>query len=306
MISLSQPAYLLIGGLVLLPYLVCRRRAWLYSCVQLFQGTRRLSLPLAVTYGLTGLGVILLLVALAKPQKGTEYLAETVVTRDILLTLDLSLSMEGFLEWESGKVPPTKLELIQGAALKFVKTHQRDRLGLIVFGDDAFGVWPLSVDSSMIQKRLEKLASLLPPALRGTHVAKALDKSLDHFAHFDHDSTKILLLLTDGLDSIEPNVEERLIKRLKQSKISLYVLGMQLNDSTSIVKLARQVEGGYFNINNADELTEALRDIDRLERSQVTVNRQVDNEDLFAYFASSGLVVLLLSTMATSAWVWEV
>jgi Ca-activated chloride channel family protein len=306
MISLGQPAYLLIGGLLLLPYLVCRRRAWFYSCVQLFQGTRRVSLPVVITSGLTGLGILLLLVALGKPQKGTEYLSETVATRDILLTLDLSLSMEGFLEWESGKVPPTKLELIQDAALQFVKTHQSDRLGLIVFGDDAFGVWPLSLDNAMMQKRLEKLASLLPPALRGTHVAKALDKSLDHFAHFDHDATRILLLLTDGLDSIEPKVEEQLIRRLKQSKVSLYVLGMQLNDSTSIVKLARQVEGGYFNINNADELAKALRDIDRLERSPVTVNRRVDNEDLFAYFASSGLVLLLLSTMATSAWVWEV
>ncbi len=166
---------------------------------------------------------------------------------------------------------------------------------LIVFGDDAFGVWPLSVDSAVLQQRLERLHTLLPPALRGTHVAKALTRSLDHFAEMEQADSKILLVLTDGLDSIEPAVAEQLVQRLTHSRIKLYVLGMQLNESTSIVKLARRVEGGYFNINNADELAQALRAIDQQERS-----------DLYPYLVLPAVGLLLISTVCRSTWVWEV
>ena len=81
---------------------------------------------------------------------------------------------------------------------------------------------------------------------------------------------------------------------------------MQLNENTSIVKLVRQLKGGYFNINNADELAQALKAIDQQERSQVTVNRATQNQDLYLYFALPGVGLLLLSTVCRSTWVWDV
>jgi Ca-activated chloride channel family protein len=305
MISLAQPGFLLVSALLLLPYVLTRRRAWQYSSLQLFQGAKHIGLATWLVYGLSFVGISLLVLAFARPQKGTVHTRDVLEVRDILLTLDLSLSMEGFLDWQSGQVPPTKLELIQEAALKFVQQHQHDRLGLIVFGDDAFGVWPLSEDSAMLQQRLQRLHTLLPPALRGTHMAKAVEKSLDHFDEFDHTGTKILLLLTDGLDSIEPAVEARLMQRLKRSEVKLYVLGMQLDDTTSIVRLAQRVAGGYFNINNADELGKALRDIDQQETSKVTLSRRTERHDLYPFFASTSLLALFLSTFLKSTWVWE-
>lgn len=304
--SLAHPAYLLVGTLLLVPYVMRRRRAWQFSYVRLLQSAQHRSLATWLVAGLTGLGCTLLLIALAKPLKGNERTEQLVEKRDILLTLDLSLSMEAFVEWRGSGTPLTRLELVREATLQFVRQHQHDRLGLIVFGDDAFGVWPLSTDSTVLQQRLQHLDTLLPAALRGTHVAKGVEKSLAHFEEMEHTDSKILLLLTDGLDTLESAVVERLVQRLTHSKVKLYVLGMGLDESTSIVQLARRVQGGYFNINNAEELTKALQDIDQQERSQILVSRETESQDLYPFFALPGLAMLLLGTFVKATWVWEV
>jgi Ca-activated chloride channel family protein len=279
---------------------------WQYSNARLLRNAGRRDILSTCLSVVTWLALGLLLIGLAKPLKGLEHVKEQLKARDVLLTLDLSLSMEGFLDWNGKDMPPTKLELIRDAALEFVRQHEHDRLGLIVFGDDAFGVWPLSMDRQILSRRLEQLDSLLPPALRGTHVAKAVDRSLDHFDEMEQSDSKILMLLTDGLDSIAPEIADQLVRRLEQHRIKLYVLGMQLSESTSIVTLARRVEGGYYNINNAEELAQALRDIDEQEASSITINRATESQDLYPYFVFPGLVLLVISSVVRSTWVWDV
>ncbi|WP_089942744.1 vWA domain-containing protein [Candidatus Entotheonella palauensis] len=306
MYSLAQPGFLALGAVLLLPGLLRYRRVWQYSNARLLRNAGQRDLLSICLNAVTWIALGLLLIGLAKPLKGLEHVQEHLEARDVLLTLDLSLSMEGFLDWDGKDMPPTKLELIRDAALEFVRQHEHDRLGLIVFGDDAFGVWPLSIDRHILERRLERLDSLLPPALRGTHVAKAVERSLDHFDEMQQSDSKILMLLTDGLDSIAPEVADRLVRRLEQHRIKLYVLGMQLSESTSIVTLARQVEGGYYNINNAEELAQALRDIDEQEASSITINRATESRDLYPYFVLPGLILLLMSSVVRSAWVWDV
>jgi Ca-activated chloride channel family protein len=305
-ISLAHPAYLLVGAFFLVPYAIRRQRALQFSCVRLLHSAQHRNLVTRLVTGLIGLGCVLLLIALARPLKGSEHTQQLVEKRNILLTLDLSLSMEGYLEWRGAGTPPTKLELVRDAALKFVRQQQHDRLGLIVFGDDAFGVWPLSTDSTVMQQRLQRLDALLPAALRGTYVARAVEKSLDHFAEMEDSASKILLLLTDGLDTIEAAVVERLAQRLTHGEVKLYVLGMGLDESTSIVQLARRVQGEYFNINNAEELTKALQDIDQQARAKILLNRETESQELYPFFALPGLVMLLLGTLVKATWVWEV
>jgi len=306
MYSLAQPGFLALGAVLLLPGLLRHRRVWQYSNTRLLHNAGRRDLLSICLHTVTWLALGLLLIGLAKPLKGLEHVQEHFEARDVLLALDLSLSMEGFLEWDGQEMPPTKLELIRDAALEFVRHHEHDRLGLIVFGDDAFGVWPLSMDHEILERRLERLDSLLPPALRGTHVARAVERSLDHFDEMEQSHSKVLMLLTDGLDSIAPEVADQLVRRLEQHDIKLYVLGMQLSGSTSIVTLAHRVKGGYYNINNAEELAKALRDIDEQEASSITVNRATESKELYSYFVLPGLILLSMSSVVRSAWVWDV
>jgi Ca-activated chloride channel family protein len=306
MIRLMHPALLMIGVLFLLPYLLRPRRAWKYSSLQLLPAGKQMGIEFLLTAGMTIGALVLLLIALARPQKILAQVQRGLDARDIVLTLDLSLSMEGYIPTDAGaQQPRKKLDVVQQAALAFVKRHQRDRLGLIVFGDQAFGAWPLSTDTTTLLQRLQRLDSLLPAELRGTHVENALLKSLDHMQELGQAQTKMVVMLTDGLDTIGAEAEERLLRRLRTQDTKLYVLGLQLPDDSSIVHLTRRAQGRYYDVNRAEELEQALQDVERLERSRITMSHNTAYRELFQLFAFPGLILLLGSTICKSVWVLE-
>jgi Ca-activated chloride channel family protein len=307
MINLAHPALLAIAGLLLLPYLLRPRRAWQYSSLQLLPASKCVGFAFLLTIGITCGALTLLLIALARPQQTITHRQQSVDARDIVLTLDLSLSMEGYLFSNNAELRQLrKLDLMQRATLTFVKRHRGDRLGLIVFGDEAFGAWPLSTDSRTLEQRLPQLDTLLPTQLRGTHIEKALAKSLDHLHELGQASTRMVVLFTDGLDTIEAGKADRLVQRLRQENIKLYLLGIQLNDKSSIVSLTRRAQGRYFEINQAEELESALQEIEQLEKSSVREAQHTEIEELYQRFALPGLVLLLASTVCKSIWVLEV
>jgi hypothetical protein len=326
MIHLAHPAYLTVGFLLCLPYLLRPTRAWQFSSLQLLPTRRR---PGFMTIAMAGLSVItlgLLLVALSRPQKPAPQAQAPLQARDIILTLDLSLSMEGHIPThqegvrqqskpampgylpgrQEGMRHERKLDIVQRAALEFAQGHPDDRLALIVFGDEAFGVWPLSTDNRTLLRRLQHLDNLIPAQLRGTHVEKALVKSLEHMEELGQASSKIILLLTDGLDTIDANKAEQIIQRLQRDKIKLYVLGMQLNENSSVVRLVRRVQGGYYPIDKADEMDRALQEIEQLEKSTVSASQEAEFEELYRSFTFPGLLLLLLARLCKSVWVMEV
>jgi len=307
MIRLAHPALLTLGLLFILLLLFRQRRAWNYSSLRLLPPRQHISLAPWCTTGLAVAAVLLLLLALARPQQTTTLPQRAIVARDIVLTLDLSLSMEAYIP-KHGELMPSfrRLTLAQQAAQDFVKGHQEDRLALIVFGDEAFGAWPLSLDSTTLQRRLEQVDTLLPAQLRGTHVEKALVKSLDHMQELGQAATRIIVLLTDGLDAIPSARVEHILQRLQREKVTLYVLGIQIKDDSSVAMLARRAQGRYFAIDQAEEMDLAFAEIERLEKSRVLVTQGTTSKELYAFFAVPGMVLLLALTVCKSVWVVEV
>jgi Ca-activated chloride channel family protein len=215
--------------------------------------------------------------------------------------------MEGHIPTRAGNRHQRKLDLAQRAAIEFVQRHSSDRLALVVFGDEAFGVWPLSTDSTTLLRRLHHLDTLLPAQLRGTHIEKALLKSLAHMQELGQSASKIIVLLTDGLDTIEPSKAEYILRRLQRDNITLYVLGIQLHDNSSAVSLARRAAGGYYAIDKAEEMDRALAEIERLEKTSLSLaSASTDKKDVYHYFAFPGLLLLLLTMVCKSMWVLDV
>ena len=306
MMHLTHPELLLIGGLLVIPYLVRPRRAWQYASLQLLPPQAGIGLTTLLTRALVGSAFLLLLVALANPQRTTTHSTETIQARDIVLALDLSLSMEGYLPSAEARRPQRKLDVIQQAALTFVEQHDHDRIGLLVFGDEAFGAWPLSTDTTTLRTRLQHLKTLLPSSLRGTNVGKALVQSLDHTQDRGQAKTKLLILLTDGLDTIAPEVAADILQRLRHQNVTLYVLGIELSDTASIVHLSRQARGRYFDIGQADDLAAAFQAVDQLAASRVVVTRELEPELLYRFFALPGLLLLLTAMACKALWVVEI
>ena len=102
------------------------------------------------------LGVILLIVALAQPQAGrkqTEVLSEGV---DIILTIDTSGSMHALDFTVDGK-RANRLMAIKDVVSDFIKKRPGDRLGMVVFGEEAFTQAPLTLDHDLLETLLDRL-----------------------------------------------------------------------------------------------------------------------------------------------------
>ncbi|ETW95853.1 MAG: hypothetical protein ETSY1_28925 [Candidatus Entotheonella factor] len=306
MMQLTHPAWLLIGILLIAPYFVRPRRAWQYASLQLLPAQTHLGWTTWLTMALMGSAFLLLLLALANPQKTAMHSTETVQARDIVLTLDLSLSMESRLPSSEQLDLQNKLDLIQQASLRFVEQSQRDRIGLLVFGDDAFGAWPLSLDTTTLRVRLQHLGMLIPVSLRGTNVGKALVKSLDHMQERGQAQTKVIIILTDGLDTIAPEMAEAILQRLRDQNVELYVLGIALSPTASIIQLSQQAQGQYFDISKADDLDAAFQSINQLTASRVLVAQELEPELLYPFFLIPGLLLLLTSMVCKTFWVLEI
>jgi Ca-activated chloride channel homolog len=304
--SLAHPACLTIGLLLCLPYVLRPQRAWQYSSLGILPPNTRLDVIGVSTAGITVLALMLLLLALGRPQQPLAQPQQQLQARDIIVTLDLSLSMEGHIPTQTGGRYQRKLDLAQRAAIEFVQRHNSDRLALVVFGDEAFGVWPLSTDSTTLLRRLQHLDTLLPAQLRGTHIEKALLKSLAHMQELGQSQSKIILLLTDGLDTIEPSKAAYILQRLHRDNITLHVLGIQLHDNSSVVSLARRAPGGYYAIDKVEEMDRALAEIEQREKTPISLATAPAYKDVYHYFAFPGLLLLLLAMVCKSMWVLDV
>ncbi|RAP36841.1 aerotolerance regulator BatA, partial [Candidatus Marinamargulisbacteria bacterium SCGC AAA071-K20] len=134
--------------------------------------------------------LILLIVALARPQ---AVLVERQVSSegiDILLALDVSRSMAA----EDFK-PDNRLEVAKITIKDFIEQRETDRVGLVVFGGDAFTQCPLTLDYSILLNLLSKVK--LDMAGDGTAVGMAIATALNRLKD-SKSKSKIMILLTDG------------------------------------------------------------------------------------------------------------
>ncbi len=102
------------------------------------------------------LAIIFFIVAFARPQEGrkkTEILSQGV---DIVLAIDTSGSMQA-LDFEKNKTQVTRLSVVKDVVAEFVKHREMDRIGMVVFGANAFTQCPLTLDQSILLSFLDKL-----------------------------------------------------------------------------------------------------------------------------------------------------
>lgn len=284
---LADPLLLLLG-LLFLPALVARARPHLgYSDLDLFGDAGRAPWWARLPGWATGLGIALLLVALARPQWGLAVETERFQARDILLVIDRSGSMRAGVTGGGGP----RIDLARDAALRFVERRQGDRVGLLVFGGETYGSWPLSRDLAVVRDKIR----VAEPDLGSTDLAKPFAKALAHFAEFGQSETRVIILVTDGEAPIPADLRRKIQTELAARAIHVYLLGIDLQDSADVVDLVRQSGGRVFHVSRAEGFSGGFREIDRLEPSLVVVEKRITHRDLYPAFALGGLGFLSLA-----------
>ena len=147
---------------------------------------RLISAPRALRLG----AVALVALALARPQTTSPDKDVEVEGIDIVLALDLSNSME------EADVVPNRIEAAKQVLDDFVKRRRNDRIGLVVFGREAFTHCPPTLDYSALRSMISELHIGVVDG-RGTAIGNALGVALNRLRRSDAQS-KVIILLTDG------------------------------------------------------------------------------------------------------------
>ncbi|HVU37100.1 MAG TPA: VWA domain-containing protein [Opitutales bacterium] len=209
-----------LGGLLALFYTTSRARAQLLGR---FAATRLLpnlltsySPALRITKNcFIALGVLLVVVALARPQWGYDWQENRARGVDVVFVLDTSRSML------TPDVPPSRLERAKLAIYDLVQKMPGNRVGLVAFAGDAFLQCPLTLDYDGFRQSLAAVDTNTI-ARGGTDIAAGLDAAAT--ALEKSGNHKIIVLLTDGEDLEGGAIEEA--KTLAEQGVTIYTVGV--------------------------------------------------------------------------------
>lgn len=239
----------------------------------------------AVKSGRTILGAILLalmwlslITAAARPQTFDEPLGVPITGRDLMLCIDISGSMNE-TDLYSGNSQATRMSVVKYVARDFVARRTGDRIGLIMFGSQAYVQSPLTHDHETVQHFLDEARVGL--AGRSTAIGDAIGLGVKRLRERPAES-RVLVLLTDGENSegaIDPleaarlaadnNIRVHTIGVGSESAGSLIsrTLGMRNSelDEETLKSIAAQTGGQYFRARDQRELEQIYRAIDKLE-----------------------------------------
>ncbi len=248
----------------------------------------------------------MLVVALARPQVGQ---AETVLPGqgvDIALVLDLSGSMAA-----SSLSTGSRLQVAQRVLTDFIEDREDDRIGLVIFRQEALVLSPLTLDYDALAQLVDQASSVpLPDGTAiGVGLASAIDLLRDSRAR-----SRVAILLTDGentLGSIEPLAAARIAEALgvRVHTIGVIALGSRMAgtlnvNETALREIADVTGGQYFPAESEQALEAIYASIDRLETSRIGRPQFAAYDELAVYFLAAALSLLAMELGLRST-VWR-
>ncbi|MEW5957741.1 MAG: VWA domain-containing protein [Chloroflexota bacterium] len=265
----------------------------------------RLALPV-----LRYLGLVLLILAVARPQSGNAreiILGEGI---DIAIVLDISGSMAA-LDFE-----PNRLGAAKQVITDFINQRQYDRIGLVIFATEAFSQVPPTLDYNVLRHILDQTQVSWDIGLdSGTAIGLGLANGANMLRDSDADS-RVIVLLTDGANNsgqIDPLTAAEIAKALD---IRVYTIGaarpgpaalpfpdghIEYRDSEIDEETLRQIAaitgGLYFRAEDAAGLQEIYDTINQLERSKVEVRTYTRYRELAAWIILPAALALILEML---------
>lgn len=255
---------------------------------------------------------LFLVIALARPQMDGQMIDSGQMGRDIMMTIDLSKSMDA-VDFTKNGFHLTRIEILKGVVKDFVSEREGDRIGMVVFGQQALTLAPLTVDHSAIQSTISSLKTEMVGA--ATAIGDGIVVALKRFQKIQGKS-KVMLLVSDGKDNYSTVKPTKAAEIAKSMGIKIYVIGigkqgkadvevdgpygkilvpMDLEyDEAQLMEIANVTGGKYFNAQTTERLNEIYNEINQVElRKDKGVANYVYQEK-YQVFLSVGLIMMIL------------
>ncbi len=284
MFEFAAPLWLLALPLALVPLL-----AWARPHALRFPGSGAAASPLAsIVIGTTiipalleGLAIAFAVVALARPQHIEHETVRDSEGLDILLAIDTSGSMRS-PDMGRGLSPMSRLDAAKQVMKRFVEARQDDRLGLLVFGEEAFVQVPPTLDSAALVDFIGDL-QLGMAGPNATAVGDAIAVGVKRLKDLKAPS-KLMILVTDGKSNAGTVQPMDAAAAAKALGVKIYTIGVgtsQIDDRT-LSAVASTTGGKYYPASNLSELGQVYADIDKNEKTTAQVHEYVHRDELYA------------------------
>ena len=278
------------------------------ALARLSEGGHRLAghIPLILRTGC----LALLVLAAARPQLYNVSRDLNSSGVDIMLCLDTSGSMQA-LDFTIDKEPVSRLAAVKKVVLDFIEKRDMDRIGLVVFGTQAFTQAPLTLDKGLLMDLVKRMQ--IGMAGDQTAIGDAIAIGGKRLKDLQAES-KILILLTDGRQTTEGLTPSNAAEAVQTLGIKIYTIGVggiepapfpvrtpfgtkivrqkvDLDEKT-LMEVADIGNGQYFRAADTDRLQEIYRIIDEQEKTEIKVKEFFHFKELYPFFLIPALLLL--------------
>lgn len=255
---------------------------------------------------------ILLVIALSRPQEIKKSIETETNARDIILTLDLSGSMEA-LDFFIDHQRVSRLDALKKVVKEFIEKRKGDRIGLVVFGENAFTRSPLTRDTLALQSFVDGLE--VGMAGDSTSIGEGIAVSLKKLNEIDQNS-KVIILVTDGKNQSGNVSPLEAAKVAKEMGVKIHCIGIGQSgkapfpvkdqfgrdriayynfdyDGETLKKIAEETKSYYFNAKDTESLENVYSEIDKLETRTSSERQFVDITEKYDLFLEIALYLLI-------------
>jgi len=254
--------------------------------------------------------LVLLVLAAARPQfynVSREIRSSGV---DIMLCLDTSGSMRA-LDFKIDDEPVSRLTAVKKVVSDFIKKRKTDRIGMVVFGEEAFTQSPLTMDKGLLLGLVEKME--IGMAGDRTAIGSAIAIGGKRLKDLKTKS-RILILLTDGRNNAGDIAPDAAAEAVRALGVKIYSIGVGGKgpapfrvksffgtrivhqrvdlDETTLKKVASLGRGKYFRAADSKSLSEIYDIIDKEEKTEIKVKEFFHFKELYRFFLIPALFFL--------------
>ncbi len=282
-----------------LPKKISRNNPWIYLRL--------------IPTGFFFITLILIVIALGRPQRSNERVEQYTEGIDIILVIDISESMD------LQDFTPNRLEASKKTAIDFINGRFGDRIGMVVFAGEAYSLAPLTNDYELLSDLISEISFDMMEA-KGTAIGSAIASATNRMKDAES-ASKVLILLSDG-ESNAGNVDPLFAAQLASAlDIRIYTIAVGKDgmvpygtdffgrpqmvesylDETTLREIAKIGNGQFFRASDGGTLQTIFDEINTLEKTEILENRYKETSDYYRIYLFWAMLFFFLWMLAKSS-----
>ncbi len=256
------------------------------------------------------ISIILITIAIARPQASNSWRTESTEGIDIMVALDVSGTMM------AEDLKPNRLEAAKTTATEFILSRPNDNIGLVVFSGESFTQCPLTTNHAVLVNLFNaiKYGIIEDGTAIGLGLANAINRLKESKA-----KSKVIILLTDGSNNRGDIAPITAAEIAKSFGIRVYAIGVgsygvvnipvqtpmgiqyqQMDsefDEKSLKDIASMTGGKYFRATDNRKLRSIYQEIDQMEKTKINVREFNKKNEEFYIFSFAALLFLIIEIL---------